>query len=86
VRECLQRRYSDGSRDIGGLFRLLNVHANMRQSSIAAAVGLQQSSVSKIMSGYRAVASIDLLERVTAGLGMPDSARLLLGLAPPART
>jgi transcriptional regulator with XRE-family HTH domain/tetratricopeptide (TPR) repeat protein len=82
VRESLQRRGEDGSRDIGGIFRLLNGRAGISQSSIGVAVGLEQGYVSKIMSGRRVVASIDVLERVAAGLGMPDSARLLLGLAP----
>jgi transcriptional regulator with XRE-family HTH domain len=64
------------------VFRLVNRRTGTSQSKIGAAVGLDQGYVSKVMSGQRAVASIDVLERIACGLGMPDGARAVLGLAP----
>jgi len=71
-----------GRRDVGALFRLLRQHAGASQQRIGTAVDLQQGSVSVIMSGERAITSIDVLERIADGLAMPDDARTRLGLAP----
>lgn len=46
------------------------------------ATGLLQGRVSEIIRGGSAVATLELFERVADGLGMPDDARMLLGLAP----
>lgn len=70
-----------GVRDIGGLFRLLARYTGASQSRIGAAVGLEQGYVSRIIAGRR-VTSIDVLERIADGCGMPDEARMALGLAP----
>ncbi|MFI7251950.1 helix-turn-helix domain-containing protein [Micromonospora chalcea] len=68
-------------RDIGALFRLLAQHTGASQTRIGAAVGLEQGYVSRIIAGRR-VTSIDVLERIATGCGMPDDARMTLGLAP----
>src|SRR5439155_20817791 len=36
----------------------------------------------KVMSGKRAIITIELLERIADGCNMPDDVRVLLGLAP----
>src|SRR5215204_4886754 len=41
-----------------------------------------RGSVSVIMSGERAITSIDVLVRIADGLAMPDDSRVRLGLAP----
>jgi len=82
VRAALGRRSPGGNRDIGGLLSLINRRTGTSQSKIGAAVGLEQGYISKVMSGQRVIVSIDVLERIADGLGMPDAARILLGLAP----
>jgi len=69
-------------RDLAVLFRLLRRYAGASQHRIGTAVGLQQGTVSAVMRGDRVVTSIEVLERIADGLGMPDGARLRLGLAP----
>lgn len=69
------------ARDIGAMFRLLVQHTGASQTRISAAVGLEQGYVSRIIAG-RKVTSIDVLERIADGCGMPDDARIALGLAP----
>ncbi|MGW3785682.1 helix-turn-helix domain-containing protein [Micromonospora chokoriensis] len=68
-------------RDIGTLFRLLARHTGASQTRIGAVVGLEQGYVSRVIAG-RKVTSIDVLERIADGCGMPDEIRMLLGLAP----
>jgi transcriptional regulator with XRE-family HTH domain len=72
-------------RRIGQLFVLARRHAGASQARIAAATGLNQSEVSRIQRGDRRVTGIEVLERIADGLGMPDAARLTLGLAPVCR-
>src|SRR3954449_12683954 len=69
-------------RRIGHLFLLAKKYAGASQARIAAATGLNQSEVSRIQRGDRLVTAIDVLERVADGFAMPDTARMLLGLAP----
>ncbi|MGH3926860.1 MAG: helix-turn-helix domain-containing protein, partial [Pseudonocardiaceae bacterium] len=69
-------------RDIGALFRLLSRHTGASQTRIGTATGMSQGTVCLIMNDSRVVSAIDVLERVADGLGMPDEARLRLGLAP----
>ncbi len=52
------------------------------QTRIAAATGMLQGRVSEIMRGIRQITAFETYERVAAGLGMPDEARMLFGLAP----
>ncbi|HET8682721.1 MAG TPA: helix-turn-helix domain-containing protein [Micromonosporaceae bacterium] len=69
-------------RDIGTLFRLVRRYAGASQHRIGTAVGIQQGTISAIMRGDRAITSIDVLERIADGLGVPGQARTRLGLAP----
>jgi tetratricopeptide (TPR) repeat protein len=69
-------------RDIGELFRLLSKHLGASQTRIGTATGLAQGTVCVIMNGSRQVSALDVLERIAAGLGMPNPARIRLGLAP----
>jgi hypothetical protein len=73
-------RRSLSSRDVGWFFRLVAEEVGASQTQIGAAVGLDQGYVSRVMAG-RKVTSIDVLERVADGLGMPDAARSAMGLA-----
>ncbi|MFG3640086.1 helix-turn-helix domain-containing protein [Micromonospora sp. NPDC047762] len=67
-------------RDIGTLVRLLVRHTGASQTRIGAVVGLEQGYVSRVIAG-RKVTSIDVLERIADGCGMPDETRMSLGLA-----
>ncbi|WFE46513.1 helix-turn-helix transcriptional regulator [Verrucosispora sp. WMMD1129] len=73
------------ARDVGTLFRLLSRYTGASQTRIGAAVGLEQGYVSRIIAG-RKVTSIDVLERIADGCGMPDESRMTLGLAPRQRS
>ncbi|MBQ1023484.1 helix-turn-helix domain-containing protein [Micromonospora sp. C95] len=73
------------ARDVGALFRLLARHTGASQNRIGAAVGLEQGYVSRIIAG-RKVTSIEVLERIADGCGMPDESRMTLGLAPRRRS
>jgi transcriptional regulator with XRE-family HTH domain len=64
------------ARDVAAVFRRLQA-AGVSQRRIAAAVGVNQSEISEILAGRR-VKSVDVLERVADGLGVP---RGWLGLA-----
>lgn len=44
--------------------------------------GSCRGRVNEILNGKRDVARLDVFERIADGLGMPDDARQLLGLAP----
>lgn len=69
-------------RDLGRLLRLLSIHADASQTRLGEATGLSQGQVSQVMNGSRHIATLDVLERITEGLAMPDHARMRLGLAP----
>ncbi len=69
-------------RDIGGLFRLVQRYGGVSQSRLAVATGLLQGRISEIIKGTRMVTALEVFERIANGLGMPDEARILLGLAP----
>ncbi|MFI5958130.1 helix-turn-helix domain-containing protein [Cryptosporangium sp. NPDC051539] len=74
------------ARDVGRLVKLFMNYSGLSQTRIGARTGLEQGSVSNLVNGKRAVISIDLLERLAVGLGMPDEGRILMGLAPVRRT
>src|SRR5205823_11213956 len=57
-------------------------YSGASQGRIAAATGLLQGRVSEIIHRTRTVTTLELFERIAHGLGMPDDARMLLGLAP----
>ena len=71
------------ARDLGRLFGLLRVHG-ASQGRLATAFGLSQGRISEIARGRRTVTALEVFERVAEGLGLPDDARMLLGLAPQA--
>jgi hypothetical protein len=75
TRETLRRR------DVPALFRFAQTHG-ATQSKIAVATGLLQGRVSEIINGGREVVALEVFERIASGLGMPDDARMLFGLAP----
>lgn len=52
------------------------------QTRIGTATGLAQGSVCFIIKGKHAVSALEVFERIADGLGMPDTARVRLGLAP----
>jgi predicted XRE-type DNA-binding protein len=68
-------------RDVQTLLRLVHT-SGISQQRIAAAVTLQQGRVSEIIAGRRSVSAFEVVERLAAGLCMPDPARAALGLAP----
>lgn len=76
VREALR------TRNTGALLRHVQQYAGASQARIAAAVDMTQGRVNEIINGRREVSQLDVFERIAAGLGMPDDARRLLGLAP----
>jgi transcriptional regulator with XRE-family HTH domain len=69
-------------RDLGAVLRLVREHAGWTQTMISGRTGVAQSEVSPIMAGTRKVQALARLERIADGLGMPDEARMTLGLAP----
>lgn len=75
VRELLR------GRDVGGVFRVLRQHG-LSQGRLAATLGMSQGRVSEIARGARSVTTLEVFERIADGLGMPDDARIALGLAP----
>ncbi|MFJ2953736.1 helix-turn-helix domain-containing protein [Streptomyces sp. NPDC087270] len=76
VREALR------GRDMAAIFRAVQQHTGASQARIAAAVDMTQGRVNEVINGRREISRLDVYERVADGLGMPDDARRLLGLAP----
>jgi transcriptional regulator with XRE-family HTH domain len=76
VRQALRER------DIATLLQAAQQYSGASQSRIAAATGVLQGRVSEIIHRTRTVTTLELFERIAHGLGMPDDARMLLGLAP----
>ncbi|NKY96149.1 transcriptional regulator [Nocardiopsis dassonvillei subsp. albirubida] len=68
-------------RDISSLFRIIGAHG-ISQSRLGSVVGMSQARVSEIVSGSRTVTAMAVYERIAEGLGMPDPARVVFGLAP----
>lgn len=69
-------------RDISGLLRFAQRYSGASQTRLAAATGIAQGRISEILNGRKRVTSFDVVERIADGLGMPDQARMLFGLAP----
>jgi hypothetical protein len=69
-------------RDLGMVLRLVRDHAGWTQTVISGRTGIAQSQVSPIMAGSRRVTTLERMERIADGLGMPDESRMTLGLAP----
>jgi transcriptional regulator with XRE-family HTH domain len=75
VKKALERA------DFGALFRFVYQHG-FSQTRISAATGLSQNRVSLIMRDRQKVIKLDLMTRIADGLGMPDHARIWLGIRP----
>jgi transcriptional regulator with XRE-family HTH domain len=69
-------------RDAGALLRGAQAQTGASQARLAAAVGFGQGRFSEVFHGRRQVTTLEALERIAAGLAMPDDARVMLGLAP----
>ncbi len=67
---------------MAGLLRIAQQHTGASQARLATAIGLSQSRTNELINGRRQVLRLDVLERIAAGLAMPDTARMILGLAP----
>ncbi len=73
-------------RDMGRFFALVQQHTGASQTQIGMACGgMPQGKISDIMRGVTEVKHLDKFEEIADGLSMPDSARVILGLAPRAR-
>ncbi|MFG1618098.1 XRE family transcriptional regulator [Nonomuraea wenchangensis] len=68
-------------RDIAGLFRIAAKYG-ASQVRIGTATGLGQPRVNAILRGNGTIKELAVIERIAAGLRLPDHARMLLGLAP----
>ena len=76
VRQALRER------DVATLLQATQQYSGASQGRIAMATGLLQGRVSEIIHRTRTVTTLELFERIAHGLGMPDDARMLFGLAP----
>ena len=76
VRAALEKR------DTATLLRLIQRHTGASQARLAAAIGIGQPRMNEIINGKRQVTRLEVLERLAAGVAMPDEARVLYGLAP----
>jgi hypothetical protein len=70
------------SRRIGQFFDLVHQHTGASQTQIGMACGFTQGKVSFIVRGISQVEKLEVFERIADGLKMPDSARIIMGLAP----
>ncbi|MGJ5897552.1 XRE family transcriptional regulator [Streptomyces sp. V2] len=69
------------ARDMRAVFRYVQQYSGVSQTRIGVATGMTQARVNEIINGRREVSRLDVYERIADGLGMPDDARHLLGLA-----
>ncbi|MFE1102378.1 helix-turn-helix domain-containing protein [Nocardiopsis alba] len=67
--------------DVTALFRLLRQYCGASQHAIGKSVDLAQPHVSRLMSGRQRMTALQSWQRVADGLGMPNEARRLIGLA-----
>ncbi len=70
------------NRDIGRFFALVRQYSGASQTQIGIACVLPQGKVSDIIRGVQQVEKLEVFERIANGLGLPDPARISLGLAP----
>lgn len=68
-------------RDIAALLMLIRRHTGHSQNDIACLTGIAQGRISEYMRGVRQP-TLDTIERIATGVGMPPEPRRLLGLAP----
>ncbi|WP_371781246.1 XRE family transcriptional regulator [Streptosporangium subroseum] len=64
------------------LFNLAVKYSGASQTRLSTATGIAQGHVSLIIRGRRQVTDLEVYERIATGLGLPDHARMLFGLAP----
>jgi len=69
-------------RDIGRFFALVQQYTGASQTQIGIACILPQGKVSAIINGIQQVEKLEVFDRIADGLGLPDPARISLGLAP----
>ncbi|MEV7012936.1 XRE family transcriptional regulator [Streptosporangium sp. NPDC051022] len=70
------------NRDVSGLFNLAAKYSGASQVRISTATGISQGRISQIIRKQRYITDLEVYERIATGLGLPDHARMLLGLAP----
>ena len=70
------------NRDIGRFFALVQQYTGASQTQIGIACVMPQGKVSDIISGIQQVEKLEVFDRIADGLGLPDPARISLGLAP----
>ncbi|MDA2809048.1 helix-turn-helix transcriptional regulator [Nocardiopsis sp. RSe5-2] len=70
------------ARDVPGLLRFAQRFGGASQTRLASATGISQGRISEILNGRKTVVAFEVYERVAEGIGMPDTARMLFGLAP----
>jgi hypothetical protein len=69
-------------RDVAGLLRLVQQYTGVSQGRLASALGVSQGRLNELINRKRTISALGTFERLAAGLCMPDSARMALGLAP----
>ncbi|MFE6308828.1 helix-turn-helix domain-containing protein [Nocardiopsis sp. NPDC057823] len=69
-------------RDVQALFQFAQQYAGASQMAISAATGISQGRVSEVLNGRKTITAFEVYERIADGFGMPDTARMLFGLAP----
>jgi tetratricopeptide (TPR) repeat protein len=69
-------------RDVGKMLQLIQQFTGASQTQIGSAFNTTQGKVSLYMHGKERVEKLDKFEEIATGVGMPDEARMLLGLAP----
>ncbi|CRY82243.1 helix-turn-helix domain-containing protein [Nocardia farcinica] len=69
-------------RDVAGILRLVQQHTGASQQRLATALAISQGRINELINRRRQVTSLSSYQRLADGLGMPDPARVALGLAP----
>jgi hypothetical protein len=79
-----EMRKALADRDAGVLFQLVKQYTGASQTQLAIACDTTQGKISSYMkkTGAAQVEKLEMWERIVDGLGMPDEARMTLGLAP----
>ncbi|WP_051024692.1 helix-turn-helix domain-containing protein [Nocardia aobensis] len=80
TREDVRRLLTD--RDVAGILRLVQQHTGASQQRLATALAISQGRINELINRRRQVTSLSSFQRLADGLGMPDPARIALGLAP----
>ncbi|MEV0586741.1 helix-turn-helix transcriptional regulator [Nonomuraea sp. NPDC050310] len=72
-----------GSRGIAGWLKLAVKYDGASQVRLSVATGISQPRISAMVRGSAGpITELAVFERVADGLGLPDHARMILGLAP----